>query len=67
MKPLHMFISGVGGTGKSFLIGTIRSQTAEIWKDDVACNTTCTVCAPTGLASYNVNGITVYRLFQLPI
>ena len=67
MKPLHMFISGVGGTGKSFLIDTIRSQTAEIWKDDVVCNTTCAVCAPIGLASYNVNGITVYRLFQLPI
>ena len=24
LKPLHTFISGVGGTGKSFLIETIR-------------------------------------------
>ena len=25
-KPLHMFVTGVGGTGKSFLIKTIRVQ-----------------------------------------
>ena len=25
LKPLHMFFSRVGGTGKSFLIETIRS------------------------------------------
>ena len=29
-KPLHTFISGVGGTGKSFLIETIRQQVSEI-------------------------------------
>ena len=25
LKPLHMFVSGVGGTGNSFLIETVRS------------------------------------------
>jgi ATP-dependent DNA helicase PIF1 len=25
LKPLHMFVSGVGGTGKSFLIKTVRA------------------------------------------
>ena len=67
LKPLHMFISGVGGTGKSFLIETIRTQVKEIWKEDVGNDTTCAVAAPTGLAAYNVGGITVHRLFQLPI
>ena len=67
LKPLHMFISGVGGTGKSFLIETIRSQVKEIWKADVGNDTTCVVAAPTGLAAYNVGGVTVHRLFQLPI
>ena len=62
-----MFISGVGGTGKSFLIETIRSQVKEIWKDCVGDDTTCTVAAPTGLAAYNVGGVTVHRLFQLLI
>ena len=33
-KPLCMFISGVGGTGKSFLIHTIRGKVNELWKDN---------------------------------
>ena len=67
IKPLHMFVSGVGGTGKSFLIETIRSLVKEMWKDDAGDDTTCAVAAPTGLAAYNVGGVTVHRLFQLPI
>ena len=67
LKPLHMFVSGVGGTGKSFLIETIRSQVKEIWKGHAGDDTTCVVAAPTGLAAYNVGGVTVHRLFQLPI
>ena len=67
IKPLYMFISGVGGTGKSFLIETIRSLVKEMWKDDAGDDTTCAVAAPTGLAAYNVGGVTVHRLFQLPI
>ena len=66
-KPLHMFVSGVGGTGESFLIETIRSHVKETWKDDVGDDITCAVCAPTGLAAYNVGAVTVHRLFQLPI
>ena len=66
-KPLHTFISGVGGTGKSFLIETIRQQVSEIWKDDTVLDTKCAVGAPTGLASYNIGGLTVHRMFLLPI
>jgi len=66
-NPLHMFVSGVGGTGKSFLIETIRSQVREIWRHDVGDDVTCAVAAPTGLAAYNVGGVKVHRLFQLPI
>ena len=66
-KPLHTFISGVGGTGKSFLIETIRQQVSEIWKDDTVLDTKCAVRAPTGLASYNIRGLTVHHMFLLPI
>ena len=67
-KPIHMFISGVGGTGKSFLIETIRSQVNEIWKVNVNNGeTACGVAAPTSLAAYNIGGVTVHRLFQLPV
>ena len=67
LKPSQMFVSGVGGTGKSFLIETIRSQVKQIWKEDFANDTTCTMAASTGLAAYNVGGVTCHRLFQLPI
>ena len=67
LKPLHKFISGVGGTGKSFLIETIRQQVSDIWKDDCPGDTKCAVGAPTGLASYNIHGVTVHRMFLLPI
>ena len=59
-----MFISGVGSTGKSFLIETIRALVASIWSLD---RLMCAIAAPTGLAAFNVGGITIHRLFQLPI
>uniref|UniRef100_A0A1X7VDH6 ATP-dependent DNA helicase n=1 Tax=Amphimedon queenslandica TaxID=400682 RepID=A0A1X7VDH6_AMPQE len=65
VKPLHMFISGVGGTGKSFLIEAIKALVKGLWS--TMTKQTCAVCAPTGLTAYNVGGVTVHRLFQLPI
>ena len=65
-QPLHMFVSGVGGTGKSFLIEAIRAQVAAIWKDKHEA-LLCAVAAPTGLAAFNVVSVTVHGLFQLPI
>ena len=62
--PLRMFVSGVGGTGKSFLIETIKSLVGHLWPSD---DLTCAVAAPTGLAAFNVGGVTIHRLFQLPV
>ena len=59
-----MFVSGVGGTGKSFLIEAIKALVGSIWPLD---SLMCAVAAPTGLAAFNVGGITIHRLFQLPI
>ena len=55
IKPLHMFISGVGGTGKSFLIEAIKALVRSLWPSS---KQTCAVAAPTGLAAYNVGGVT---------
>ena len=63
-KPLQMFVSGVGGTGKSFLIQTIKALVNKIWPSN---DITCAIAAPTGLAAFNVGGVTIHRLFQLPI
>ena len=66
-QPLHMFVSGVGGTGKSFLIEAIRAQAEAIWSLQNSDALICSVAAPTGLAAFNVGGVTLHRLFQLPI
>ena len=63
-KPLRMFVSGVGGTGKSFLIEAIKLMVGKIWASK---EVTVSVAAPTGLAAFNVGGLTIHRLFQLPI
>ena len=65
-KPLHMFVSDVGGTGKSFLIKTICALVSNSW-DDLKDTTLCAVTALTGLAAFNVGGITIHRLLQLPM
>ncbi len=64
IKPLQMFVSGVGGTGKSFLIQALRAFVKATWPD---LPNSSAVAAPTGLAACNVNGVTTYQLFQLPI
>ena len=64
LSPLRMFVRGVGGTGKSFLIETIKALVHDLWPSD---DLTCAIAAPTGLAAFNVGGITIHRLFQLPI
>ena len=63
-KPLRMFVSGVGGTGKSFLIEKTKALVNNIWPSN---DLTCAIAAPTGLAAFNVGGVTIHRLFQLPI
>ena len=64
IKPLRMFVSGVGGTGKSFLIEAIKALTIDLWP---LYELVCAIAAPTGLAAFNVSGTTIHRLFQLPI
>ena len=64
LKPLHIFVSGVGGTGKSFLIKTICALVSNIL-DDLNDATLCAVTAQMGLAAFNMGGITMHRLLQL--
>ena len=51
-----VFVTGKAGTGKSTLLGYLRDNT----KQHVV------VCAPTGVAAYNVGGITIHSLFSFP-
>ena len=58
-KPLRIFVSGVGGTGKSFLIEAIKLLVGKIWLSKEV--------MVAGLAAFNNGGLTIHRLFQLPI
>ncbi|XP_073990954.1 uncharacterized protein [Rhodnius prolixus] len=65
-SQIKLFVSGVGGTGKSYLLKALKvwiNNTFPPKKDTVS----VAITAPTGLAAYNVNGVTIYRLLSLPV
>ncbi|MFM8926648.1 MAG: ATP-dependent RecD-like DNA helicase [Rhodoluna sp.] len=51
-----VFVTGRAGTGKSTLLSYLRDNTEQ----------KVVVCAPTGVAAYNVGGITIHSLFGFP-
>ena len=50
--------------GKSFLIEALKCLVGRVWTDG---GVKVLVAAPTDLAAFNVDGLTICRLFQLPI
>uniref|UniRef100_A0A1X7UEI0 ATP-dependent DNA helicase n=1 Tax=Amphimedon queenslandica TaxID=400682 RepID=A0A1X7UEI0_AMPQE len=66
IKPLRMFISGVGGTGKSFLIEAIKCLVDDMWHPNSG-EIMFAIVPPTGIAAFKVGEETIHRLFQLPI
>lgn len=59
-KGENVFLSGEGGTGKSYVI----EQFTNYLENE---NINYVVCAPTGLAALNVGGSTLHRTFKLSI
>ena len=63
VEPYHVFLSGPGGVGKSHVIQLVKllklSGTFE--PDDV----TVLLTAPTGVAAFNINGITLHSALLL--
>ncbi|XP_070528302.1 ATP-dependent DNA helicase pif1-like [Cardiocondyla obscurior] len=58
---LRLYVSGEGGTGKSFLIKTIKCWIKHNLNKDTA------LAAPTDIAAFNIDGLTVLQLLQLPV
>jgi hypothetical protein len=56
------------GTGKSFLIETISHYILNKYGKQTSSND-CIVAllAPTGLAAFNINGLTLHKFFKLPV
>ncbi len=65
-RGVPLFISGPGGTGKSFLLEAIKiSIHLKVAKnvDDLV----VTVVAPTGAVAVNIDGDTIHHAFSLPV
>ena len=62
-EPFCLFVSGPGGTGKSYLIKVLKEL---IHRHCQNINSTITT-APTGVAAYNIQGITLHLALSLPV
>ena len=68
VKPYQVFVSGPGGVGKSHVIKLIQSDTIKLLKlsgmfepDDVI----VLLSAPTGVAAFNIGGMTLHSALML--
>ena len=68
VEPYHVFLSGPGGVGKSHVIKLVHSDTLKLLKlsgtfepDDVI----VLLAAPTGVAAFNINGMTLHSAYLL--
>lgn len=56
-EQLLLIVSGTAGTGKSKIIHCLRAHLGDA----------CRVVAPSGVAAFNVSGLTIHALLKLPI
>ena len=68
IEPYHVFVSGPGGVDKSHVIRLLHSDTLKLHRlsgaiepDDV----TDLLTAPTGLAAFLINGMTIALLLEI--
>lgn len=67
-KPLYAFLTGGAGVGKSVVVKAIfqslhRYLCSTEGEDPE--NIRILLCAPTGKAAYNINGVTIHNAFQI--
>lgn len=60
--PLRLFVSGGGGTGKSYVLSAIRDHIMLVSR-----NRGCMVCAPTGVAAFHVQGRTLHGALSIMV
>jgi len=62
-QQLLLFVSGQGGTGKSRVIGVLDRTVGSHSGNSLS----VIVTAPTGLAAFNIHGVTIHRTLCLPV
>jgi hypothetical protein len=63
-KPLFMFLSGEGGTGKSVVIKTLALEAKIRWGRTVGYFGPVAIVGPTGVSAHNVSGATWHSVFN---
>ncbi|XP_062577044.1 uncharacterized protein LOC134238944 [Saccostrea cucullata] len=63
-NPLHLFITGGAGTGKSYLIKLIREYLNRLSNKNVP---VVMLLAYTGLAAANISGSTIHSALSIPV
>jgi len=64
-EPLRIIIMGTAGTGKTYLIKGIRNRLREM--TGTGSKSPVLVLAPTGVAAFNINGMTIHSTLSIPI
>nr|XP_057920504.1 uncharacterized protein LOC131117065 [Doryrhamphus excisus] len=66
-EPLHLFITGGAGTGKSHLIKAIQYEATRLLSTMCRQPDNISVClaAPTGIAAYNLNATTIHSTLSI--
>ena len=69
IHPLHIFITGGAGTGKSHLIKTIYYSLSKVlsYRCSNADSEKILLVAPTGVAAVNIEGTTIHTALGLPV
>eukprot|EP00884_Botryococcus_braunii_P013944 jgi/Botrbrau1/22550/Bobra.114_2s0073.1 len=62
--PLHWFITGGAGVGKSFVMNLVRELIIRACGADV---NAVKMTAPTGVAAFNISGVTLHQALKLPV
>lgn len=65
-EPLRINIDGTAGTGKSFLISAISTELQRLASQENKPNPVMRL-APTGIAAFGINGMTVHSALSLPV
>ena len=63
-EPLRLFITGGAGTGKSHVISVVHEHFERAQIGD---GCACMLMAPTGVAAFNIGGLTIHKALNLPV